>query len=126
MPATGPNGYPVGNDDEGNLVEWIPSDETENNEAVPMILRRADRVMLEEYKKLWDKVWWNRHMAHHLLGYECREAPTIGCDSARAIMDKYGRDYLEPGSQVEWGITQGKMMALAWVMGSDWEGSGDT
>jgi hypothetical protein len=80
----------------------------------------------DEYKKLRDKVWWNRHMFHHKPGLECKDEPDIGCDAARCIEDKYGREFLDPGEPVEWGITQGKMMALACLLGSEWEGSGDT
>jgi hypothetical protein len=124
LTTTGPNGHPAGYDDQGNFVEWVPDED--GGEPWPLIMRRADNVMSKEYKRLWDKIWWNRHMSRHKPGCECADEPGIGCDAARAIEDKYGREFLEPGDQVEWGITQGKMMALAWALGSEWEGSGDT
>lgn len=123
----GPNGHPVGYNDNGDLVEWIPDDDEQNDgEPWPLIMRRSDKSIDQEYKRLWDKVWWNRHMSRHKNGCECTNQPMIGCDAARTIVDKYGREFLDPGNDVEWGITQGKMMALAWVHGSDWDGSGDT
>lgn len=79
---------------------------------------RTETVIRREYSKLWDKVWWNRHMG----GGE----PTAGQKAAREIEKKYGREYLDPGDDVEWGVCLGKMMALAWVLGADWEGAGDT
>lgn len=132
----GPNGHPVGYDDDGNLVEWIPADQPgHEGEIWPMIMRRSDDTISDEYQRLWDKVWWNRHMSHHAPGCECgKHKPRcgcdkrnfVGCDGARALVDRYGLEFLAPGDPVEWGITQGKMMALAWVHGSEWDGSGDT
>lgn len=49
-----------------------------------------------------------------------------GEDVARGIEDRYGKDFLDPGDDIEWGITLGKMMALAWALGSDWDGACDT
>ena len=85
---------------------------------------RAD--ILQEYDRWWDKVWWNRHMSHHTPGHDCSDESMIGCDGARIIVDKYGLEFLEPGDDLEWGIATGKMMALAWACGSDWDSSGDT
>lgn len=82
-----------------------------------MRMRRKEEVQAA-YAILWDKVWWNRHMG---LGEH-----DAGKEAARRIADFYGKKFLDPGDDVEWGITQGKMMALAWVLGSEWEGSGDT
>lgn len=123
----GPNGHPVGYNDNGDYVEWIPDDDEQNDgEPWPMILRRNDNDISEEYRRLWNKVWWNRHMSRHAPGCDCNDEPLVGCDPARALVDRYGLEFLDPGDDVEWGITQGKMMALAWVHGSEWDGSGDT
>jgi hypothetical protein len=88
--------------------------------------RRTNKEIDAEYRRLWDKVWWNRHMSRHKPGCDCNDEKLVGCDPARALVEKYGLEFLDPGDDVEWGITQGKMMALAWVHGSEWEGSGDT
>jgi hypothetical protein len=90
------------------------------------VAKRTIKEISDEYSKLWDKVWWNRHMSRHQPGRDCTNEPLVGCDPARALVDRHGLEFLDPGELVEWGITQGKMMALAWVLGSEWEGSGDT
>jgi hypothetical protein len=88
--------------------------------------RRTTPEILAEYHRLWDKVWWNRHMACHSPGRDCSDQPMVGCDPARAMVDKYGLEALMPGDQNEWGRTCGQMMGLAWCLGADWRGSGDT
>jgi hypothetical protein len=79
---------------------------------------RPEGTIQKEQQKLWDKVWWNRHMA-------CGE-PEAGRNKARALEDKYGKEWLIPKSEIEWGICLGKMMALAWVLGAEWDAAGDT
>jgi hypothetical protein len=116
---TGPNGYTVGCDDNGDLVEWIPDEGGQNDgKPLPLVLRRGDHSIEKAYERFWDKVWWNRHMS---LG-----EPAAGRDAARGVEEKYGLEFLEPGDDIEWGICLGKMMALAWVLGMEWEAAGDT
>jgi hypothetical protein len=69
---------------------------------------RTKETIQKEQQKLWEKVWWNRHMA-------CGE-PEAGRNKARTLEDKYGKEFLIPKSEIEWGICLGKMMALAWVL----------
>lgn len=81
------------------------------------------RAALEEMEA---KVWYDRHrllMQKRKPGNSQIASDVTGKaeSTARTIEARYGKANLGPYSDFEWGMVNGKLSALRWVMGEEWD-----
>jgi hypothetical protein len=74
----------------------------------------------------FDKVWYSRHCGLVLAGkFEGNEIPADikrgAFEAAKRIEDKYSIEELNSMSDFEWGMLCGKLSALRWMLGDDWD-----
>jgi hypothetical protein len=75
---------------------------------------------------LWNQVWYNRHQYFRAVEEEeatkfGREAVIGGRDAAKRVEEEFGLGNLGPWTDFEWGMINGKLSALNWVMGEEWD-----
>jgi len=98
---------------------------------------RGLQEILSALDELFDKVWYNRHMnlMYHIENGDTEIVPTgthrygnnvIHEDvlvrakvAAQKVRDKY--EDTGPWSDFEWGMLNGKLSALRWVLGDEWD-----
>jgi PIN domain len=103
---------------------------------------RSLTEVLDLIGELSDKIWYDRHQlllekinSGKIKVVEKKTFPIVdhqrrpiqrdvlegAIRSARKVEKKYGIDNLGPWSKFEWGMMNGKLSALRWVLGEDWE-----
>ena len=88
--------------------------------------RRSEDHILDALEALFDKVWYDRHMLlqHQVEAEGIPIDPEIwkgALEAAERIRTKYGQGELGPRTDFEWGMLSGKLSALRWVLGDDWD-----
>ena len=78
-------------------------------------LPRNESEILAAEQEFFDRIWYNRHIL--LLEKRDKIIPEAGLKAAQRIRDQYGEDNLLPADDFEWGMLNGKLSALRWVLG---------
>lgn len=103
---------------------------------------RGESEIIEALDELLDKVWYNRHknleceinigqkkiveketfpVVDHERRPVQRDVWEGAKQSAIRVEQKYGKESLGPWDDFEWGMLNGKLSALRWVFGDDWD-----
>lgn len=82
---------------------------------------------MDAEQEFFDKIWYVRSLIRQ------EKAAAAGSDSTpadiseaaqaamRAVEDKYGAENVGPWDDWGWGFVHGKLSALRWVLGSEWD-----
>lgn len=89
--------------------------------------RRLDEIQ-EAEQEFFDRIWYQRSMTHEWKcensgGREGLENLRLVAGSARRrVEEKFGgAEKLGPYDDFEWGMLNGKLSALRWILGSEWD-----
>jgi hypothetical protein len=73
---------------------------------------RSGREILAAEQRFFDLIWYERKLAR---GY------SVTTDTRQHIETTYAENELGPYTDFEWGMLNGKLSALRWVMGDEWD-----
>ena len=88
-------------------------------------IRGVQTILITE-EEFFDKVWYDRHqMLRHLerIG-KTKTDPEIwkgALKAAKKVEKKWGKKNLGPYTDFDWGMINGKLSALRWVLGEEWD-----
>ncbi len=94
---------------------------------LPSTLPRRTDEIVEALELLEDQIWYNRHkcwMYRISRGEDAGTTPEIieaAMAAAKRKEEKWGLEKLGPWDDFEWGMLNGKMSALRWVIGEEWD-----
>ncbi len=88
-------------------------------------IRNVNQLLKAEHE-LFEKIWYDRHQLLRQLKAEGKEKVDEevwkGARRAAAKVEKkYGKKNLGPYDKFDWGMINGKLSALRWVLGDDWD-----
>lgn len=90
--------------------------------------KRTEIEILEALDVLFDQVWYNRHwnLCIEVEASNSQIKPevwAIALKAAAKVEEKYKDEpeILGPWSDFEWGMLNGKLSALRWILGDEWD-----
>ncbi|WP_371598614.1 PIN domain-containing protein [Streptomyces sp. NBC_00564] len=102
------------------LTEVLGDEYTELAEEVDFIQEDTRSLLdiLEAEEEYFDRIWYIRSMAGLAKN---PDAEDIGKRARERLEKKYGADNLLPQDDWEFGYWNGKLAALRWILGSEWD-----
>jgi len=87
---------------------------------------RKIKEISEEASNATDKVWYERHQWTMQNKYPKEKNPEVikniknGIKAAKKMEKRYGKKNMGPYTEFEWGMLNGRLETLRWVLGDDW------
>jgi hypothetical protein len=87
---------------------------------------RNDSEILVAEEEFFDRIWYQRHLAwmQRVEAGESTHSPQLlrqAEEAAQKVRNRWGEENLGPYDDFEWGMINGKLSALRWVLGSEWD-----
>jgi hypothetical protein len=80
------------------------------------------KEMREAEEEMFDRVWYERKLVGMQRdGTEGEHYRALSASGRAEVEAKYGVENLGPYTEFEWGMINGKLSALRWVTGSEWD-----
>jgi hypothetical protein len=87
---------------------------------------RNEPEIVAALDRLWDQVWYNRHWNFRI---SVQQGDTdvspgvwkVALESAKRVEKRLPKSERGPWTDFEWGMLNGKLSALRWVLGDDWD-----
>lgn len=86
----------------------------------PEAPRNYDEIH-EAEQELYDRIWYVRSLIHEAQADDVDALLQLAGPGRARVEAKYGRDNLGPYSDFDWGMLHGKLSALRWVLGDEWD-----
>lgn len=87
---------------------------------------KSVKAIVAAEQEHFDRVWYDRHQGWAAMvkaghAKPSRELWRTARAAARRLEKKYGKKNLGPYSDFEWGMINGKLSTLRWVLGDEWD-----
>jgi hypothetical protein len=84
-------------------------------------MRKKDEVIAEE-RMLYDQLWYARHMTIEMPAHVPEDIVKQADKKARQVEKTYTQEHLDgiQHDEYEVGVLHGKIMAMRWMLGMDW------
>jgi hypothetical protein len=84
---------------------------------------RSVNELVEAEQEFFDKIWYGRHQMliqdAEEEGLDISKHP--GAAAAKEVEQRYGKDDLGPSDDFGWGMLNGKLSAIRWMLGEEWD-----